>query len=280
MSIFKVDLDISSLTQYLDTFAKELTKDVSKAVKGLADSTHSNIIKETGKKLDKWDRKKYLENLSPPQQEGNFAWVIVLNEPAVPIEEGREPWDMKGQPGKWGLLKNPEFSEKTGKYYKIIPMTQGKVSNTMNMQNLSNQEEAVDDIKSFLKDRNKGKPRDQKLHFNKLEVDPRTGSPRVSKNNPKTGRPMPLHSFDVPSRIPGAGNTEQLARLNIYQVQNAKTGKINKVMTTFRTAVEGDNKWMHKSIGAKNLFDDAQKWAENEWNNSVLPALMAKYQGK
>jgi hypothetical protein len=271
MSDIKVNLDISSLTQYLNNFAKEIAKDVQKGIKGLAEATHANMVKEVGQKLNTQIAKKYLASLSQAVQISDFLWEITLNEPAVPIEEGK-PWDMKGKPGEYGLLKDSETVKNgpnKGKHYKIIPMPQGKESDSLNIKTLAKNEELIGSIKGFLKG--------QKLSWSGIEKDS-NGSPRISKMGPN-GHPLPLHVFDIPSKIPGRGNTEQLARLHIYQVLN-KNGNAKKVMTTFRTVIEGDDgKWQYPAQNAKGFFPDAAEWAQNEWNNSVLPAILQKYKG-
>ena len=259
MSNLKINLNISDLTKYLEKFAQDIAKDVEQGIKGLAKSTHTHIMEETSKKLDKWDRQKYLDNLSQAEQINDFLWVITLNEPAKGIEEGRPAWDMKGEPGKWGLLKNPDGKTKDGREYKIIPMEQGKESNSFSPEKLAQNKEMVSTLKTFLK--SKGVP------LRKLEVDSKTGSPRLGK----------LHSFNIPSAIPGKGNTPQLSGLNIYQVKNEKTGKVARMMTTFRTAVKGDGKWMHKAIDSKNLFQEAADWANSEWDKEWLPKIIMKY---
>ena len=276
MGEFKVNLDISGLVQYLDSFAKEVVKDIQKGIKGLTIDTRAHIIEEANKKLDKWDQRKYLENLGQATQINDFLWEIELNTPAHSIENGREAWDTKGVPGQWGLLKKPDGIVKSGpnegKHYKVIPMEQGKEHESFDPKKLAHHKEMVDTIKSFLGTK--------RLSTGKLEIDSRTGSPRISRTNPKTGLPVSIRSFDIPSKVPGEGNTPQLYRLNIYQVKNEKTGKVNRVMTTFRTAIEGDGKWMHKGVAAVNLFEDAKKFAEQEWDNSWLTKILQKYQGK
>lgn len=266
MSDIKVNLDIGPLSQYLENFAKELVKDLKENIEGLAKSTHAHIVKESGKKLTKWDRKKYLENLGQAEQISDFLWEITLAKPATGIEEGRPEWDMKGPPG--GLLhvekpgsKGKIKTTKDRRKYRVIPFKQGKESNTLNVEKIAKQEELMANIKGFLK--NKGVP------LRKLEIDPRTGAPKIGK----------LHSFNIPSGIPGKGNTPELHGLTIYQTKNAK-GQVKRTMTTFRTAIEGDGKWMRPGIEGKGLFDEARDFAEQQWEAKILPMILDKYKGR
>ena len=129
MSDLKVNIDISSLTQYLENFAKEVSQDLKKSIGALANDTHNHIKEEAQNKLHSF-RDKYLESLSPPEQMDEYLWVITLNEKATWIEEGRkEPFDMKP-----GLLKNGKTS-KDGHRYRVVPMNQAKTPTQMSSGN-------------------------------------------------------------------------------------------------------------------------------------------------
>jgi len=280
MSEFKPYLDISGLTQFLENFTKEVTRDIQKGVEGLAEAAHGHILEEAKKKLNKYDRPIYEQNLSQAKQIDGFLWEITLIDEGANIENGREERDMK--PGLLNTVKNgakPAKTTKDGRKYRIIPMPQGKESTSENPKDLAKSEELIGNIKSFLKAQN---PR---LSYKGIEkhtiVDPVTGSPKkVPKLSPigADGHPKPLHVFDIPSRIPGKGNTEQLARLHIYQVTN-KNGNAKKVMTTFRTVLsEGqEDKWMYPARPAVNIFQETEEWAKNEWDRTWLPQIMEKY---
>ena len=271
MADLKVTLDISSLTQYLDNFAKEVVKDVQKGIKGLSESTHTHILEEAKKKLPEWDRKKYEENLGQIEQINDFLWEITLDKNAANIEEGREAWDMKGPPGgllhtegpkSKGKIKEVQNGPNKGKKYRVIPFEQGKTSESLNPNRLVEQEGRLSAIKSFLKSKN--------VPLRKIEIDSKTGSPRIGK----------LHSFDIPSEDYGKGTTPRLFGLTIYQTPHPKTGKIQRTMTTFRTAMEGDGKWMREPIEGTKIFEEAKSWAENQWQENWLPKILQKYEGK
>lgn len=256
MGDIKVNLDISSLTQFLNEFSKDIVKDIQKGIKGLAIATQAHIKEEAQNKLHSF-REKYLESLSPPEQIDDYLWVITLNENAVFIEEGRpEPYDMKP-----GLLKDGKMS-KDGHKYRVVPMNQGKTPTQMSSGNKGYEQNMVNLVKSELK--KKGIP------YKKLELD--------KSGNPKLGK---LHSMDIDSHTPGKGNTPQLHGLNIYQTKQ-KDGSVKRSITTFRTVTDKSDqkdRWIHPPIEARDFFPQAAKWAEQEWESKWLPQIMEKYKG-
>lgn len=258
MGDINVKIDISSLGQYLENFAKELAKDISKSIGALAKDTHSHIVEKAQSGLHSF-REKYLESLSPPEQLDEYLWVITLNDKAAWIEEGRpEPYDMKP-----GLLKNGKTS-KDGHKYRVVPMNQAKSPSQMSPNTAGYEQNMVNKVKSELKKRD--------IPYKKLELDPRTGSPRIGK----------LHSLDIDSFTPGKGNTPQLHGINIYQTKQ-KDGSVKRSITTFRTVTDKadqKDKWIHPAVEAKNFFQEAKTWAEREFESKILPSLVEKYSRK
>ncbi len=258
MSDIKVNIDISALTQYLENFSKEVTKDLQNSIKALAQDTHTHIKEEAQNGLHSF-REKYLESLSPPEQIDEYLWVINLDGDAAWIEEGRDqPWDMKP-----GLLKDGKTA-KDGHKYRVVPMNQAKMPSQISPNRMAYEKGMVDLVKKELKQRG--------IPYKKLEIDPRTGSPRIGK----------LHSIDIASNIPGKGNTPQLKGLNIYQTKQGD-GTVKRSITTFRTVTDKENqkdKWIHPEVDAKDFFQKAKTWAENEWETKILPALVDKYKAR
>lgn len=273
MSNFKVNIDISGLTQFLENFQKEVVRDLKKSIKGLAVDTQTHIVEQANNKL-KSSRQTYLENLSQAEKVDDYLWEITLKADAQWIEDGLpKDFDMKKgllntkRPGSKGEIKtveNPD-SPNYGKKYRVVPFDQGKVSSQLssNEDKLKYQQELIKKVKSELRKR--------EIPYKKLELDPRTGSPRTGK----------LHSFDIESGIPGKGNTPVLHGLSIYQTRDEKTGKVKRSISTFRTVIEGqDGKWIHPGLEGKKFFEEAKKWAEDRWEKDVLPSLMSKYESR
>jgi hypothetical protein len=154
---FKVNLDTSSLSQFFEKFAKDISDDIQKGVEGLARSAHTYIEEKAQNGLHSF-REAYLENLGKPVQLNKYVWEITLNGPATWIELGKPEWDMKGEPGQWGLLKNPDGVVKNGKnagkHYKIVPMKQGAMpSEIQSGPKKEYQEGIVKQLRSELKKR-------------------------------------------------------------------------------------------------------------------------------
>lgn len=257
MADFKVSLDLEPLKKYLDEFAKDVIKDIKMSIKALAENRYNHIKEEVQNKLHS-SRKLYLESLSPPEQVDDFLWVITLNQKAEWIEMGRpEPYDMKP-----GLLKDGKTA-KDGSRYRVVPMNQAKTPSEMSPNTAGYEQSMVDKVKFELKK--------QGIPYKKLELD-KNGSPRIGK----------LHSLDINSFTPGKGNTPQLHGINIYQTKQ-KDGSVKRNITTFRTVTDKPNqkdKWIHPPVEGKEFFKEAGEWAEQEWVNKILPAIVAKYEGK
>lgn len=271
MADFKVNLDISSLTQFLENFKKEVVSDLKKSIKGLAVDTQTHIVEQAQNKL-KSSRTTYLENLSQAEKIDDYLWEITLKSDAGWIEEGLpQGFDMKKgllgtqKPGKSEIktVENPD-SPNYGKKYRVVAFDQGKVATSLssNEDKLKYQQELIKKVKSELRKR--------EIPYKKLEIDPKTGSPRTGK----------LHSFDIESNIPGKGNTPALHGLSIFQTKDEKTGKVQRSISTFRTVMEGSDKWIHPGLEGKKFFEEARTWAESRWEKDILPALMSKYNGK
>lgn len=260
MSDLKVTLDLSSLSQFFEKFAKDISQDIQKGIEGLATSTHAHIKEEAQNKLSSF-REQYLENLGEPEQIDKYMWCITLNSDATWIEEGiPQPYDMKV-----GLLNTQRpgsgkvHTSKDGKKYRIVPMNQGKTPTQMSPNTAGYETIMVNKVKSELKKRG--------INYKKLELN-ENGSPRVGK----------LHSLDIDSYIPGKGNTPQLHGINIYQTHNKKTGKVERKITTFRTVTEDQtDKWIHPPVEARDFFKEAKTWAEKEFETKWLPDIVSKY---
>ncbi len=284
MGELKVSLDLSPLSQYLENFVKEISKDVSKGVKGLTEATNAHIKERAQQELHSF-RDEYIQNLSFKQLD-TYLWEITLNADAAWIEEGREKWDMKigllgtKREGSTGRIETVKSGPNQGKKYRIVPMNQNKMPSKMSSGRDTLDEAGKSVGSGFELNTKKAVSAHLKklgispsLH-QKLEIDPKTGSPRIGK----------ITSFSLPSSIPGKGNTPLLDRVNVYQreVTNKKTGKkeIQRQVTTFRTVMEGqDDKWWHPSVKALNFFEEARNWAESQWQSKWLPEILQKYKG-
>ena len=255
-------LDLTPLIQYVERFKKTVVSDVKKSIESLAKDGHNHITEKAQNKLHSF-RDEYLKSLNAPHQIDDFVWMITLEDKAEWIETGRDqPFDMKpGLLNTVGPGKKPAKEAKDGSRYRVVPMNQGKTPSQMSSGNKGYEQNMVNLLKSELK--KKGIP------YKKLEIDPRTGSPRLGK----------LHSLDIDSYIPGKGNTPQLKGVTIYQTKQ-KDGSVKRSITTFRTVTDKPDqkdKWIHPPVEAKNFFEETRVWLENEWQSKILPSLLDKY---
>ena len=293
MADIKVNLDLSSLNQFLEKFATDIAKDVQKGIEGLTKSTDTFIKEKAQQELHSF-RDQYIENLTINQLD-TYMWEIVLHKDAAWIEEGRpEPYDMK--PGLLGTTRAGKVEPKEimhgpnkGKKYRIVPMNQNKMPNQMASGRDTSQGPTTNKKGKYIGagyEMNMKKQVQAHLkklgisssQYNKLEKGP-NGSPKVGH----------IASFSLPSHAPGKDSTDLLARVNVYQRQveilNKKTKKMEKVVqrqvTTFRTVTEDqDGKWIHPPVKAMDAFGRAKTFAESEWASKILPQILGKYQGK
>lgn len=182
--------------------------------------------------------------------------VLTIKEGALWIEEGISP----GKDMKPALLKNASVNPRTGIKSKVIPFEHSKAPTQMTPYAQS----LVSQIRSELRAR--------RIPFKTIERD-KKGAPRLGK----------LHSFNMPSSKPTRRATSPaLQGISIYQQQNAKTGRVRRDIMTFRTVSNGpasEGKWIHPGYQAQKFLDRAMEWAANEWENNILPQILAKWQG-
>jgi len=248
MSI-KINIDAASLAKEFEELASEVEKDIKDSMVNLSTIAHAKIVELASKNLHS-TREIFLDNLSSPEQIADGIWVISLDQKALFIEEGLPAsFDMKP-----GLLKNGEVSKK-GYKYKVIPFEHGAAPSQMT--------ESAKDIVNKLRVELKKK----KIPFKKIEYGA-DGKPRLGK----------LHSLNLPSDIPGKGNTPSLQRVSVYQ--SAKNGNVRRDIMTFRTVSnnpESGDKWIHPGLEAQKIMDKAADWAEQTFYDQILPEILDKW---
>lgn len=249
----KLNLNIDKITKDLKDFAIEAEKDLTEGVKALAASTHAKV-KEWASTDLKSTQRQFLDSVGFEEIIPG-VWVVSINEKGLFIEEGLpENFDMKP-----GLLKNAK-SAKNGNKYRVIPFDYGKgpSQQTPQTQNL------VSYLKRELKREN--------IPFKGIEKNA-DGSPRIGK----------LHTLDLGNpggRMGsiGKGNTPVFKGLTIIQSQTSEGPR--RDILTFRTVSSGpasSGKWIHPGLKAKKYLERAQIYAEQMWENEVLPAILSKW---
>lgn len=245
----KINIDAAALAKEFKEFAEEVERDIQKGMASLSTIAHAKIVELASAELQS-TRETFLDNLSSPEQIAEGVWVISLNEKAFFVEEGLPAgFDMKP-----GLLKDAKTSSK-GYKYKVVPLDHGQPPSQMT--------QSARDIVSTLRTELKKK----KIPFKKIEYNS-DGTPRLGK----------VHSLNLPSDIPGKGNTPALHRVSIYQ--SMKNGNVRRDIMTFRTVTNGpgsDGKWIHPGLEAKKIMDKAADWAEQVFYDQILPEILDKW---
>lgn len=177
-------------------------------------------------------------------------WAIELDESATWIDDGMKPHDMKPD-----LLRKNAKIGKDGQRYKVIPFSHSK-----NPQDQTDKEKGyADQIKAELKKR--------KIPLKKVELNA-DGSPRIGK----------IHGFNIDSARPSPkASHPALSGVNIYQRKD-NNGNIRKDIVTFRVvSSKQTDKWFHPGLKPANIFDDTYTWVLNEFENRILPDVLASF---
>jgi hypothetical protein len=249
MSHLKWDLDISKISAEFGDLKKKVESDLMIAASALAASTHAKVTELAQKNLHS-SRKQYTDALSF-QEVSKGVWVVGLDRSAMWIEDGRKQGFMEE------LLNGKSAkTTKDGKKYAVIPFKHDKnpSEQTVSAQNFTQQ------IRKELKQRS--------IPYKKLEY--KDGSPRIGL----------IHKFDVTSARPSTkAKNDALKGISIYQSMGAD-GKVRRDILTFRVITEdhrAEGLWVHPGIKARNFFDQAFEWCVSEWENKILPDILADY---
>jgi len=228
-----------------------------------------HIVEEVQKKLHS-SRQKYLDNLHMEQVDQD-TWTIVLDPPAMWIEEGLDEHEMIDD-----LLKSDKARmTKSGAKVLSVPFEHAKGA----AESTPAQRDLTETVKKEMKSRG--------IPYGGLEMD--------EGGKPKTGL---LHSFDVMSAPlktsdgagQGAGPVGSVRQgstgipflqgVRVYQKPiKGKDGSVSvkKSIVTFRTvssAQKGTGKWMYPGLEGKNFFDEAAEWAQKEFEDRIRDRII------
>jgi hypothetical protein len=194
----------------------------------------------------------FLDGLSY-QKITDGVWSIELDESKSWIDDGLQPRDMKPD-----LLRKNAKTAKDGSRYKVIPFSHDKRP----QDQTDKQKELVDSIKRELKVR--------KIPFKKIELKS-DGSPRLGK----------LHTLNIDSARPTSKSSHPaLQGVNIYQRLGPK-GAIRRDIVTFRVvSSKQTDKWFHPGLRPVSIMDDTYTWVVNEFENKILPDILASFDKK
>lgn len=248
-NVFKVHVDAASLAQSFGELRQDVERAVTDGVRLASAMAYAHANELARERLHSRLRM-FLDALSYKKIDDGI-WAIELDEKATWIDDGMEPHDMKEN-----LLRKNYKVAKDGSRYKIIPFDHGKPPT----EQTSKQQELAQQIKSELKSR--------KIPYKKIEVD--------EKGSPRLGR---LHTFNVEgsARPTPKSSHPALQGVNIYQRKNGE-GKIRRDIVTFRVvSSKQTDKWHHPGLKPVNIFDDTYKWVMGEFENRILPDVLAAF---
>ena len=217
----------------------------------MAAQTHAKVVEYVQQGLHS-TREQYLDNLKWFSIDKN-THVIVLQEPAMFIEEGLSPHSMVDD-----LLRKGAKISQDGSRYKAIPFKHGGPENETPIAQRSLEETLKTEFKK------------RKIHLTKIERQP--------DGTPKTGL---LHRLDIDSKKTGPTGIPVLKGVAVYQKwwSDRATHKehTSRDIMTFRVVSDkhkADGRWFHPGLEAKNYMERAFHWAETAWENEILPEIL------
>lgn len=255
MSELEFTIDFEDIIANHQSQVKDLIQDITESVAGLAALTHAHVLEQANERLHS-RREAYVKALRFEEVQPGL-WVITVPESTLWIEEGQSPHNMLDD-----LLKSPKAkTAKDGSKYLVIPFQHDKGPT----QQTDHARGVTQMLKQELKKR--GVP------YKKIE--------KGVNGQPKTGL---IHSLNLGGEKRPHWTSPILDGVRIYQ-HATKDGKgvqkVSRSIMTFRVASSkqvGTGKWDHPGSAPVKLLDDAFQWCQNEWEQNVLPALLAKYQ--
>lgn len=196
------------------------------------------------------------------------------------------------------LLRNNAKTAKDGSKYKVIPFDQGKGGATTTPgQSLLNQA-----VRQELQKRNinykkierhpDGRPKTGLLH--KLDITSAPLRPEGTQGRPGFGKGAVGEVMQGPNAQGGSGGgTPLLQGLRIYQTGVFKRDaqgnqvpvmdkfgrqKVTRGIVTFRVVSSKHKgiKWEHPGLEGTHFFEEAEKWAEDQWTQNILPDILRR----
>jgi hypothetical protein len=287
-----VSLDLSGVEEAVREL-KEFQAEVQSKASDLAAQTHLHIKEQVQQRLNT-RREMYDDALSSVQEVGPGIWVITLDKKAAWIEEGMEPHSMVD-----ALLKNGAKTAKDGSKYKVIPFDQGKGGATTT----AGQAMLNTALRQELKKRNipykaverhpDGSPKTGLLH--KLNILDKPQRPEASAGKPGFGKGPVGEVMQGPNAQGGSGGgTALLQGVRIYQTALFKKDsqgnsvpdldkkgrqKASRGIVTFRVVSSKHKgiKWEYPGIEGTHFFEEAERWAGQEWEQKILPDILRRF---
>jgi hypothetical protein len=268
--MFFVNIDVSEIQKLLN-LPEVINEEVKAAGRELTTQVHAYIVKKAEEKLHT-RREMFLNGLNFAQVNED-TWVISLDANARWIDDGLKKGSMLD-----GLLGSPKAkTSKDGEKYIVVPFqhNKGPTQSTPAQQNLLST--VKQEMAKF------------KIPYGKLEMDAK-GQPKLGLLHQLDITKKPLKTHQGPGQghgptgsvIQGPTGIPYLQGIQIYQRQvKGADGKdsVKRYIMTFRVASEkhrDEGRWEHPGLPPVNIFDDAAKWAADQWEKEIAPKLITK----
>lgn len=268
--MFTVSIDFSDLDSILE-MPKIVDKVVYDAAKNLALGTHQRISDLAQRKLHS-RRRMYLDALHIGEDNGDI--VVSLDASVHWIEDGMRPHSMLAD-----LLGSDKAkTSKDGHKYLVVPFELNKKKQDMTPA----QRTLLETVRKSLAMVGE-KP-------NRIET-AGDGTPRTGLVRKMDIMSVPVKTANSPGQGHGAiGDVRQgptgipfLQGVRVYQNKmKGKDGeeKVQRTVMTFRVASEkhgedGD-RWNHPGLQAMNFFEEAARWAQEQFDSVIGPEIAAQ----
>lgn len=238
----KVTINVEPLIKTIKQLS-ELKKPINQSIERLAMAAFDQAVALVNQKL-KSDRERgiYLKNLHfEKNKTGGFdKYLIILDEPALYIEDGHPDIDMKKTHLK-------------GRDYVRIPFKHKEKGSEKNKQN-----DMMREIKTALKE--------NKIPITKPILDKKGSAILSTKENPRAAAMIKRVNSNYKGSVSGQSF---LNNLNVYQTERtnrAGNKVIDKTYMTFRTLSKNSKaKWVIPGKPGINVFDDIYKFIETNY---------------
>lgn len=272
--MFQVALDLSALDCVID-LDDIVGQEAAKAQRNLARAAQAHIAEQAHRRLHT-RLKMYLDGISLKEDNGDI--IITLDAKVRWIEDGMRPHSMLES-----LLGSDKArTSKDGNKYLIVPFQLNKKPSQLTPAQQTLLATVTKSLASI------GRETGESLTPSKIENNA-DGSPKLGLIRKMDIMGGPLKLSSGPGMGHGAiGDVRQgptgipfLQGVRVYQ--NKMKGqdgaeKVQRSIMTFRVASEKHldqgNRWNHPGLQAMNFFEETARWAQNEVDSHLAPALM------
>jgi len=261
-----LNVDLAKILDLNEELKPKIERALQEAGRALAKQADAHIKENVQKSLHS-TREKYIKAMKF-EDVGNNTWIISLDESVMWLEEGMQEHEMIDDL----LASSKAKTAKDGSRYLAVPFEHKKGP--------TQQTQAATDLTTTLR----AELQKRNIPYAGIETD-KDGKPKLGK----------LHSFDIlkqpiktqegpgmghgPIGAVRQGNTGIPFLQGVRISQKMVGGKVHRSIATFRlvsSKQKGSGKWVHPGIVAKRFFDEAERWALDQWETQIVPAILNK----